>query len=366
MDKTKVKKIAFFTVGFAYNRLVRMKFYEKVFPKDVEIYLLTTDKYKTRKSSIPQEEYKLDRTKVVTLDYNENIILQIRRFCVENKIDRLINLGFHTSAPFLWAATVFTKTDFCINVLTDIFKQHYLANTFYEKTRDFFTLPLLFLMARLAKKLYFTDPLNAARAPKFFLTGKEKLIFLAAPVNTKLFTLNNKASARKKLGFKEKDKIMLYVGRANYLRCSDILQKLINEKKDWKFIVVGPLVEGIKSNQKNLINIEKLSQEELVDYYNASDFVFCLNRGGGGIGLSSEEALACGKPIVISKQFKAKESEGLYQIDIDYAQAKKSIEHYLALSEKEKTKISKKLEAYAQENYSYDIWKGKYIDAYLS
>jgi len=90
MEKT-IKKIAFFTVGFAFNRLVRMRFYEKTFPKHVQIYLITTDKYEARDSSMPQQEYDLSRTKIVKIHYDWRLISNIRRFCKDNKIDRLIS-----------------------------------------------------------------------------------------------------------------------------------------------------------------------------------------------------------------------------------------------------------------------------------
>lgn len=368
MKKNKIKKIGFFTVGFAFNRLVRMRFYEKIFPKNIELYLITTDKYKTRKSDTPQQDYKLSRTKVETLHYGLALPLRLRKFCRENKIGRLINLGFHTSAPILFLATAFTKTNFCINILVDIFRQHYLTNMILEKIRDLFTLFMLFVFVMSAKKAYFTDPLNAARAPLFFMTNKKRLIFLAAPVDTNFFFPRNKESARRKLKIGSDNKIILYVGRANYLRSSDILKELIERNKDWKFIVVGPLIDSEikKVNAKNLIHIEKLSQEGLRDYYAASDFVFCLNRGGGGIGLSSEEALACGKPIIISKHFKARECEAVYQTDIDYAQAKESIDSYFKLPLKQKEKMSKTAVKYAYDNYSYDAWKEPYIEAYLN
>jgi len=367
MEKT-IKKIAFFTVGFAFNRLVRMRFYEKTFPKHVQIYLITTDKYEARDSSMPQQEYDLSRTKIVKIHYDWRLISNIRRFCKDNKIDRLMNLGFHTSVPFLFLARALTKTDFCINVLVDIFKQHYLANKLYDKVRDFFALAMLFLLVRPSKKVYFTDPLNASRAPKFFIANSRKFVFLAAPVDTKLFMPKDKNAARKKLKFGVGDKLILYVGRANYLRCSDILHRLVEKNKNWKFILIGPIVDPkIKKLQtKNLVNIEKLSQEQLVDYYAAADFVFCLNRGGGGIGLSSEEAMACGKPIVISKQFKVDECVGVYQIGIDSAQAQQAIENYFRLPIKKKEDLSKEVRKYTYERYSFDAWKADYLKAYLT
>jgi len=363
------KRICFFSVGFAFNRLVRLKFYEEIFPKDMDIFLFTTNKYLGKEKQSYQHRWTgLKRTKIISVDYNlPSLSFVLRKFCKQNKIDRIFNLGFHTAWPVLFFSTVFSKRDYCLNVLTDIFKQYYLVETKKEKFKEILTLMFLWPGVFFAKKVFFTDRLNTLRAPIFFFSRKNKINWLAAPVNTSLFYINNKKQARNKLGLKFDKKIVIFVGRINYLKCSDILRKLINENKDIYFIVVGRLIDkrllDIKS--ENFKHIETLSSEQLVDYYNASDLSFCLNRGGGGLGLTSEEALACGVPIIVSKEFKLKKSASLFQVSVDFKEVNNVVRYFFKLSQKERLNLSKCARKYAEEDYSDNVWREKYINAYL-
>lgn len=363
------KRICFFSVGFAFNRLVRLKFYEKIFPKDINIFLFTTNKYQGKEKQSYQKEWTgLKRTKIVYAEYDPiKTFFNLRKFCKKNKIERVINLGFHTAWPILFFSTVFSKRDYCLNVLTDIFKQHYLVETKKEKLNEIFTLVFLWLGVFFAEKVFFTDRLNAQRAPIFFVSGKEKMSWLAAPVDTSRFKMGNKETARKKIGMPLNTNVVIFVGRISYLKCSDILRKLINENKDIYFIVVGRLIDkeflDIKSD--NFEYIEMLSSEQLVDYYNASDLSFCLNRGGGGLGLTSEEALACGVPIIVSKEFKLKKSASLFQVSVDFKEVNNVVRYFFKLPEKERLKLSKYARKYAEDDYSDDVWREKYINAYL-
>lgn len=359
-----IRRIAFFTVGFAHNRQVRMRFYEKIFPKDIEIYLVTTNKYKKKKG----EEYSLGRTKIVTLDYNAATLpFALRRFCKENAIDRLMNIGFHTSAPLLLFATLGTKTDYCLNVLVDIFNQHTLVETKREALRDFLTIPLLAPFVWMARKVFFTDYLNYFRAPLFYLSPRSKMAHLAAPVNTDLYTIQDKTLARKRLGLPSKERIVLYVGRVNYLRGADVLMYLIKKNPEIRFVVIGHSEDEAFSrfNAKNLLHFERKNSEELLDYYNAADFSFCLNRGGGGIGMITGESLSAGTPAMISKQFKAHTSPALYQISVNNNAAQKTLEAFFALPENVRKDLRQKGRQYALDFYSGKAWAHSYLKEYL-
>jgi len=363
-----IKRICFFTVGFAFNRQVRMEFYERIFPKDIEIFLVTTDKYKEKEKEHYQSNYKLKRTKIYILNYNLlTLPFALRRFCEENKIDRIINLGFHTSGVLLFLATLFKKTDYLLNIFTDIFNQYKIVPGIKNKSKDFLTLALLFSIMIFAKKGLYTYNLSYKRAPSFFLSTRYKMRHLAAPVNTDLFFIKDRIIARKKLNLPLNKKIVIFVGRIEYLKCSDILKRLIEENINILFILIGRLVDKdiweIKS--KNLKLIEKKSSKELVDYYNASDFSFCVNRSSAGIGLSSEEALACGVPIVVSKEFKLEPSKALYQVQVDFEKVNKVVREFFSFSEKKKRELSRIARNYTKKYYSDNVWKDKYVEACL-
>ncbi len=361
------KGIAFFTVGFAFNRLVRMRFYEKIFPKDVKIFLITTDRYVGKEEEHYQQRYDLKRTKLVTFHHNPiTLPFEIRRFCKENSIDRLINLGFHTSAPILFLSTLFSDTDYCLNILTDVLKQHYLEAGIKAKMRAFSELFLIYPFVFFSKKSFFTDLLNAKRAPIFFLSPKQKIRWLAAPVDTDFFKSKNKTVARKKLHLPLNKKIVIFVGRINYLKCSDVLSEIVRSHPEIHFVVIGRLIDqNFPKKAKNLTLISDKSSEELLDYYSASDFSFCANRGGGGIGLSTEEALACGVPVLVSKDFELDESEAVYQVQTRVSEVEAVIKSFFDLSQKERDALSRKARDYAVKKYSNHFWKEKYIKAYL-
>ncbi len=365
------KRICFFSVGFAFNRLVRLRFYEKIFPDDVELILYTTDKYKgTEKSNYQHQWTGLSRTQIFVEPYHPiNTYLKFRNFCKKNKVDRIINLGFHTAWPILFFAKLFQKSDYCLNILTDIFNQYYLAQTKKEMFKEIFTMIYMWPGVFFAKKAFYTDRLDSLRAPKFFLSKKSKMIWLAAPVNTDFFIPKNKMTSRKKLDLDVKSNIVIFVGRINYLKCSDILKYLIDNLPEVNFIVVGRIIDNdfrLYLSKPNVIYKESLSSAELVDYYNASDIGFCINRGGGGIGLSTEETLSCGTPVIVSKNFKLKESKSLIQITVDKNYAKIYLQKFFELNKKIINELSIDSRKYVMENYSDDVWKDRYITSYLN
>src|SRR3989344_5524731 len=155
--KFKMKKnICFFSIGFAFNRLVRLKYYENIFPNDVNIFLFTTNKYSGNEKTNYQYQWSgLKRTKIIVEEYNPlKIFFNFRKFCKDNNIDRVINLGFHNSWPLLFFGCfgANNKRDFCVNILTDVFKQHYLVENKSESIKEIISLlylwPGIFLSSK--------------------------------------------------------------------------------------------------------------------------------------------------------------------------------------------------------------------------
>lgn len=361
------KRICFFSVGFAFNRLNRMRFYEKIFPKNVEIFLFTTNKYHGSEKQNYQFEWTgLKRTKILVEDFSFiTLPFKLRKFCRKNKIDRVMNLGAYFGAPIVFLASFFTKTDYILNVFSDIFYQYQLAETKLEFVKQLATLYLLFPFMHFSKKINFTDELDSKRAPYFFLTSKNKSIHLAAPVDIFKFFPKNKSACRKKLSIPLNSKIVIFVGRINFLKCSDIFEKLVEENPNITFLAIGKLFHFSLKKFSNFVHYEKISPEELVNYYSASDISFCVNRGGGGIGISTEEALACGVPVLVSEHFKLKPSSALFQVKFSLENTQKFLQYFFKLSPPQKKIISKEARKYVIDNYSYEVWKNKYLQSYL-
>jgi len=148
-----IKRICFFSVGFAFNRLIRLKYYEKIFPQDVEIFLFTTNKYEKNKAKSYQDKWELKRTKIHVEDYHPiKTAFGLRKFCKEKKINRLVNLGAPGAGiPFI-IASLFKKTDFLIGYYGEIFKHRTAKSRILVIPRFFLGFQYIFV-ARFAKKI---------------------------------------------------------------------------------------------------------------------------------------------------------------------------------------------------------------------
>src|SRR3989344_7453267 len=99
-----IKRICFFTPAYDPARQSQMNYYEKVFPKDIELFVVSLKEI--------DEKYKLKRTKMFSLSYDRlKAPFRLRKFCKENRIDLLTNLRGTGRATFVFViATTFTKT----------------------------------------------------------------------------------------------------------------------------------------------------------------------------------------------------------------------------------------------------------------
>jgi ADP-heptose:LPS heptosyltransferase len=79
-------RICFFLGHYDPARQVIMEYYEKIFPKDVEFFIVCASKF-------DREKYHLKRTSVFEiLDPKMIVPFKLRKFLKENDIDLVINL----------------------------------------------------------------------------------------------------------------------------------------------------------------------------------------------------------------------------------------------------------------------------------
>lgn len=362
-----MKKICFFSVGFAFNRLVRMRFYEKIFPKDIEMFLFTTNKYKGREKEFYQHKWDLKRTKIITAKYHPlKLPFTLRKFCMENKIDRVINIGNWRGSVNSLIASSSSKTGYIMNIFGDIVDEEksFILNSI--------NMLLFYLLILASKKTIFNDYADYKKHKKLFRLFKQgnKIKYLPAPVNTNLFIPKDRQSCRKELFLPKNKKIILFVGRVDYGRGSDILIDLIKLNKDVLFIVIGRLMDKNFEKLKalNVIFFEKKSSEELVDYYNAADLGLFLHRKyRGGLGLVVEESLSCGIPAITPVRQLPKYSESLFQTPFPLNSNKINlfISKFFKMPAKKRKELGKIARKFAEENYSDDAWKDSYSHFYL-
>lgn len=136
---------------------------------------------------------------------------------------------------------------------------------------------------------------------------KDKLSVIPVSINLELFRPMNKPEIRKKYGFKEEDKIILFVGRFEKEKGLDLLLESFSGVKkitDCKLVLVGNGRE--KSTLENFVNdiglkdiifINALEHNKIPEIMNCAD-VFALCSLYEGMPTVVLESLACGVPVV--------------------------------------------------------------------
>lgn len=365
-----VNKICFYSTGFAFNRLNRLRYYEKIFPKEVEIYLFTTDRYKGKESKSYQYTWEgLERTKIITVNYNWILPFTLREFCIENKIDRIVNLGNRKSFPLFLFSSLFTKTEYIPSLMGWVPSEMEMEKFDFGEIWQliFFYFFSLFSLKVITNDYGIYKRYHIKRPPlsKIFIS-KSKVKFLPVTVNSQLFKPKNKIAARKKLSLPKNKKIAIFVGRT--ARCAEILAKLIEENKDILFLIIGRITDKSipKLKSKNFIHFSKKSSKELVDYYNAADIHIALHdKKGAGLGLAAEESLSCGVPTIIPFTEVVESSQALFQIPLNAEKADQVLNEFFKKTKKERKKLSVIARDYAEKFYSGKRWENDYIKEYI-
>lgn len=108
----------------------------------------------------------------------------------------------------------------------------------------------------------------------------------------------DRATARRKVGLPVDKKIVLFVGRPDYTKGFDIVEKVAEQNKDISFVYV--LNPPVASRSKNVLVRDAVDHTLLKYYYSAADFVIFPSRFEG-FGYVPLEALACNTQVVSSK-----------------------------------------------------------------
>lgn len=117
-----------------------------------------------------------------------------------------------------------------------------------------------------------------------------------------------KNEIRRKLGLREEDFIVLFVGRLLRNKGVEVLLKVAEECPDdikFVFVGLGPMEGEIRNVTKKLGNaklIGKVPKENLVDYYGAADLVAVPPQYDEGFTRVVLESLSCGTPILAANK----------------------------------------------------------------
>jgi len=345
-----IKKLCFFTTELAPNRRAILNYMEKILPKEIEIYLFTLKK---------EESSPLNRINIIDIPCNKYAsFINLRNFCKKNKIDRIINLGVLPQEGLVMLfASIFTKTDFISYQLGNpldaikINKGKSKIKTFFE---CLFFYPLFFFSH---KTLLCLKSLTNYYKTKLSFISKN-ISYLPHLTDTDLFAPKNKKECRRRLKIGINDKVIIFVGRIEYLKGSDILHELIIRNQDKKFILIGELKDEIYKKQKlkNLILINSKSPEELVNYYNASDLCLFPSRLEG-IPAVPREAMSCRVPTIMSNIRCSNEIKEVITVPLDQEKINEEIKFFFNLSLKERKKLSLSSRKSIINDFGIEKWK---------
>ena len=142
--------------------------------------------------------------------------------------------------------------------------------------------------------------------------SKSKVFIVPNPLNPEKFYRMGKIEARKELNISPDKKLLLSVGSLSEFKGFSYLIKggelLYKHFKDFKIVIIGSgpkyrelnrLIRRLKL--ENVVHIlPTMSQEELRVWFNAAD-LFILPSLTEGLGMVQLEAMACGTPVVATK-----------------------------------------------------------------
>jgi len=150
------------------------------------------------------------------------------------------------------------------------------------------------------------------------ITGYKKIKTIPNFVNTKKSFIVDKKKSRRKLGFKESDKILLtlsrLVKRKGHETVINAIPLIIDKIPDIKYVIAGSGEEKYAGALKQLVSKLKLDRHVLFlgyieednknDLYNACD-IYIMNSNktdekgdSEGFGITFLESNACGKPVI--------------------------------------------------------------------
>lgn len=355
-----IKKICIFTFSYSPNREVMLKYLEKIFPEDTEIFLFTTKSHKN--------SYKLHKIKIVDTDCSKvTSFTALRKFCKKNKIQRIINLGLMPYEEFVLLFSTFaSKTDFLYFNLGNP-AEGFKVGSLYSRLISLFEIFFSYLLSPFPKKIILPSKDLANLVKRYLFFSRKKIFYLPPTISTKKFFPKDKNKIRKKLGFRKDDKVIIYVGRIGILKGSDILSYVIEKNPDKKFIVIGNIVDQSfrKINFPNLILLPSKPNKELVNYYNAADLCLFPTRIEG-LPVVPREAMACGIPVIISDILPVKSMKYAIKVKINKEKMNKAINDFFNLPRSERKELSDKSRKFVIQNYDDDIWKEEYIDKILN
>ncbi|MDO8517241.1 MAG: glycosyltransferase family 4 protein, partial [Nanoarchaeota archaeon] len=259
-------------------------------------------------------------------------------------------------------SSLFNKRDFICFQVGDPIESFKVSNKKY-KIKSFFEALFFLPLSFLPKKILFCSKDIYEFYKKNFSYLIKNLDYLPLTIDTKLFVPKDKKTARKKLGLPINKEIILYVGRIEYMKGSDISLELIKNNPNKIFVLIGEINDNhFKNlNLQNLIHLNSKKHEELVDYYNSADLCIFPSRIES-FGFVPREAMSCGLPTLVSDIKSLRTLESAIKSKLNYESMNNEIKKFFEISEKQKKKISLESRKFIIKEYSEENLKKEFIN----
>jgi glycosyltransferase involved in cell wall biosynthesis len=339
----KNNQVVFYSRGFAFNRLNRIKAYVKMF-HDMQVVLITTNKW--------GDIHKWKDTKnlkIIELSFGIKGIMELFKYFKKNKVISVNNLGNRKSLPLLYLNKKINKTPYIAtaNLLEEIPLRYKLFYNYADKIIS-----------------------NDKRTAKFFQKTKyaKRAYYLPAPVDKKRFHIIDRKKARKKLKLPKNKPIALFVGRISKWKGSDFLYKSILKNPEILFVTVGKINDNKFKNlkKKNYIHVGEVVGQKVVDYFNAADMgFFYILHNSGGYSMVGQECLMCGTPILVPKFKLQDDVKFVVGTKKNIKEISNGLKKLLELSNKNQLSLRKKIRKFAIKEYSFQNWTKEYRRVWL-
>ena len=182
---------------------------------------------------------------------------------------------------------------------------------------------------------------------------------------------------KRKLGFKPDEKIVLWVARFGnhpykdpftFIRAIPIV---LRQYPKTKFVMIGkgflkPYAIKLAKKLSVYGSLRLLDYTEHLNYFYAASDVFVLPSFNDNFGLVVAEAMACGKPVIVSNRGAPQEVIEDAGIIFEYGSPQDLADKIIMLLENEELsrKLGKKAYQRIVENFTWDKAARKYLDIY--